>query len=182
MTYHNPSSWRPSFVSLAFTTVAATSTYYLYQCVSQYGWEGTLWLIWEGDPYPPLVRDEFHALRDVEASLDGEAKILDRLEEAYQRAQLDSVDGASSATLLEQWNQNLPKRNLDKLMARVNHNLDLFASKVDAVPSNKHADLKPLKKQLSNRIVQLMKRADICVAQYSAGQQQQHEQETQPTD
>jgi hypothetical protein len=169
--YSQYNSWRPSLATIALSSVVTVSAFCLYQCVSQYGWEGTYWYIWEGSPYPPQVREEFCTLDDVEDSLEAEARILDRLEEAYERAQLDSIDGASDATLLELWNINLPKRNLEKLITRVNYNLDLYASKVDAVPSSKQSDLKIRKKKLSSRVVELMKRADVYVAHYQAGQQ-----------
>jgi hypothetical protein len=169
--YPQYNSWRPSLATIALSSVATVSAFCLYQCVSQYGWEGTYWFIWEGSPYPPQVREEFRTLDDVEDSLEAEARILDRLEEAYERAQLDSIEGASDATLLELWNINLPKRNLEKLISRLSYNLDLYASKVDAVPSSKQSDLKIRKKNLSSRIVELMKRADVYVAHYQAGQQ-----------
>jgi hypothetical protein len=172
-------------VALAVSSIAtAVSAYYLYQCVSQHGWEGTFWYLWEGSPYPPEVRQEFQTLDNVQDSLEAEQQILDRLEEAFQRAQLDTVDDDDDdddhhdATFLELWNSNLPKRNLEKLLARINHNLDLYASQVDAIlpstsSSKQHSNgLKIRKKQLSSRLVQLMKRVDIYVAHYQkAGQQ-----------
>ena len=161
--YHQSSAWRPTILTVAITSITVTSSYCIYSLVSQYGWEGTFWYIWEGDPYPPNVRGEFHALDQVEDDLQKETRVLDRLEEAYQRALLDSVDGAEENTLVELWNNNLPKRNLDKLMARVSYNLDQLAAKVDAVPSQKHVDLKARKKQLSTKIVGVMQRADVYV-------------------
>ena len=177
MSYHNyNSSWRPTLTAIALTSITVTSSYYCYQLVSKYGWEGTLWYIWEGSPYPPELRNEFQSLDDVETSIEKEDRILDRLEEAFERARLNSVDGSSQATLVEEWNSNLPKRNLEKLVGRVSYNLDLYAAKIDAVPSKKHPVLKTRKKQLSNQIVILMQRADIYVGCYQKGQSQ-HEEE-----
>ena len=180
----SPTSWRPSLTTLAVTSVTVTSTYFLYQCVSQYGWEGTYWYIWEGDPYPPNVREEFHALDQVETSLRKEERSLDRLEEAYERAKLDSVDGSSEALIVTLWDTNLlnsykKKKNamtLEKLLAKVSYNLDQYAAKIDSVPSKKHRDLKPRKKEISNQIVQLMQRADVYVARYKGGQAAQKEE------
>ena len=171
MSYHH-NSWRPTLTTIAITSITITSSYYCYQLVSQYGWDGAFWYIWEGSPYPPQVRKEFETLEDVEENIEKESQILDRLEEAYERAQLDSVDGSSEATIVELWNSNLPKRNLEKLIGRVSYNLDLFASNVDAVPSKQDAALKARKKQVSNQIVKLMQRADVYVAHYQNGQKQ----------
>lgn len=185
MMFTQYNSWRSSSLvtTVALSSVATLSAVCLYQCVSQYGWEGTFWYLWEGSPYPPDVREEFRTLDDVEDSLEAETRILDRLEEAYQRAQLDSLDEGASvdANFLELWNGNLPKRNLEKLLTRINHNLDWYASKVDAIVTSsssisqqqQHSDLKIRKKKLSSRIVELMKRADIYVAHYQVGQQKE---------
>jgi hypothetical protein len=171
MSYHN--SWRPTLTTLALASLAVTSSYFGYQLVSHYGWEGAFYYIWEGSPYPPELRTEFETLDDVEDKIDKEARILDRLEEAYERAQLDSVDGSSDATILDLWNANLPKGNLEKLVGRISHNLDLFASRVDAVPSKQNAALKARKKELSNAIVTVMQRADVYVAHFQNGQKSQ---------
>lgn len=187
---HLNSSWRPTLTTIAITSITVTSTYCLYQCVSQYGWEGTFWYIWEGDPYPPQVRNDFHALDDAEKSIQKEARILDRLEEAFQRAKLDSVDGSSESTIVELWNKNLLQnnsnnkhnKNLEKTLAGVSYNLDQYAAQVDAVPSKHHPDLKSRKKLLSNQIVQLMQRADVYMTHYQGGQQPATTQDLQLPD
>lgn len=175
MSYHHHSPWRPTLATIVITSITVTTTYFGYQLVSQYGLEGTFWYIWEGSPYPPQVRTEFETLQEVETSIAKEDQVLDRLEEAYQRALLESVDGSSEATIVEVWNATLPKQNLEKLIGRVSYNLDLFAAKVDAVPSKQTPALKARKKQLSNQIVKLMQRADIFVTFYQEGQKQQRE-------
>ena len=102
---------------------------------------------------------------------------MDRLEEAYERAKLDSVDGSSNVTLVGLWETHVinsykkPKNSmsLEKLLAKVSYNLDKYAAQVDAVPSKKHKDLKPRKKDISNQIVQLMQRADVYLELYKGG-------------
>lgn len=171
------SSWRPSLVTMAVTSISVTASYCLYQCVSQYGWEGTYWYLWEGDPYPPAVRKEFLALDQVQAALRTEGRSLDRLEEAYERAKLDSIDGSSNTTLVGLWDTSVIRSykkaknamTLEKLLAKVSYNLDKYAAQVDAVPSKKHSNLKPRKKDLSNQIVQLMQRADVYLELYKGG-------------
>ena len=167
MSYHSP--WKP-LVSIAITSATAATTYCLYQCVSSYGWEGTFWYLWEGDPYSPAVRSQFHALEDAEDNIVKESEILDALEEAYARAQLDSVDGSSGANLLKLWTNNMLPKSLEKTMAALNHNLDKYAAQVDAVPSKDRTDIKARKKELSNRIVKLMERADVLLKHFKDGQ------------
>lgn len=174
MSSHN-SSWRATLTTIALTSITVSSSYFLYQLVTHYGWEGSFWYVWEGSPYPPKIRKEFEALDSVADNIEKEDRILDRLEEAYARAQLDSIDGSSEATIVELWNINLPKRNLEKLIGRVSHNLDLFAANVDAVPSKQILALKVRKKQLSNHIVSVMQRADVYVGHYQEGLKQQRE-------
>lgn len=168
MSYHSP--WRP-LITIAVTSATVATTYSIYQCVSAYGWEGTFWYIWEGDPYPPAVRDQFHALDDAEEAIAAEQELLDVLEEAYARAQLDSVDGSSDANVLSLWTANMQPQSLEKKMAGLSHNLDKCAAQVDAVPSARHNDIKTRKKYLSNQIVQLMERADVLVARFKDGQE-----------
>ena len=182
MAYHNSSAaavWRP-VVTVAVTSITVTSTYYLYHYVSKYGWEGTFWYIWEGDPYPPNVRDYFHALDDIQEMLQQEQVMLDRLEETYQRAKLDCVDEAADDTINDAWNANILAAkntngnfNLERTLAMLSYNLDQCAAQVDAVPSKQHHDLKPRKKALSNQIEQMMQRADVFMGHYQDGQKQQ---------
>jgi len=137
--------------------------------------------VWEGSPYPPVVRQEFSSLDQIERSLKTESRSLDRLEEAYERAKLNSVDGATSATIISNWDTHVqnsykkPKNamTLEKLLAKISYNLDQCAAKVDAVPSKKHKDLKSRKKVLSNEIVKLMARADTYLELFKEAQRQQ---------
>jgi hypothetical protein len=164
------SSWRPSLLTVAITSATITGSYCIYQLISQYGVEGTFWYIWEGDPYPPAARQYFHDLDDSAEAIEEEAKLLDALEEAYERAKLDSIDGSSDATLFTLWTTNMLPQSLEKKMAQLSYDLDKHAAKVDAVPSSKHPDIKKRKKYLSTKIVKLMERADILVKHFQDGQ------------
>jgi len=173
--------WRPTLTTVALTSVTVTTSYLVYQLVSQYGLEGTFWYIWEGDPYPPNVREQFHALDAVEESLCQQDRLLDAVEEAYERAKLECVDEASDATILDAWNNNILSNkkskggnlNLERTLAALSYNLDKYAAQIDAVPSKGHQDIKPRKKSLSVRIVRLMQRTDIYVSHFKHGQQKE---------
>lgn len=163
---------RPSLVSVASATTAVvligTSSYWLYQCVSDYGWEGTLRYIWEGDPYPDQIRLYLDSLDDVERSLGHEATLLSSLEEGLERARLDSIDDSSPSSILKMWESNTPIQDLQMQLAKLSYELDQRAAKVDQVilSDEDHVDIKLRKKALSKRIVRLMERTDRLILFY----------------
>lgn len=153
-----------STILIGATTVAtAALSVWLCKSLSQYGLEGTVRYIWEGDPYPPEIRDTRTRLEKVERAIQEEC-ILDRLEESLARARLDSVD---EVTIIEpQWIIAHAPYDLEKDLAKVSHDLDTFAANVDAVPSHGDAELKMRKKKCSERVVTMMARADFMLALY----------------
>jgi hypothetical protein len=161
----------PSVFSVATATTAAllmgTSSYWIFQCVSEYGWEGTLRYIWEGDPYPGRIRDYIDALNDVEECLEHASALVSSLEEGLQRAGLDSIDDCSPAAVMIIWESN-SSIDLQKQLAKMSYDLDQYAAKVDQVilSDQDQADIKQRKKMLSKRIVRLMERTDSLVVFY----------------
>lgn len=145
----------------AVATTAASIL--LWQSVSKYGFEGTLRYVWEGNPYPPEIRDSIQRLEKVERSIQKES-LLGGLEESLARARLDSVDGVS--ILVPQWMVAHAPRNLEHDLAKVSHDLDTLAANVDSIPSHGDAGIKLRKKQCSQQVVQMMERADILLACY----------------
>lgn len=78
-------------IGLATTSII---TYYLKRTLSQYGVEGTLRLLWEGDHLPYEIRESMDELEDVNEKFEKkkfEAKI-DQVEIVIQKAFLDSSD------------------------------------------------------------------------------------------
>ena len=137
------------------------------QLVSRYGWNGALNYVWEGDPYPNL-RDHLNALNRVEKTLDKEDRQLNRLEEALERARLDSIDDAAAdndASIHAQWEANV-KKDLHKQLARLSYDLDRWAAQIDEIPGIEqgNVNLKLQKKSLSTKVVRLMERADVLIA------------------
>jgi hypothetical protein len=163
---------RPSLFSVATVTTAvvliATSSYWIYQCVSEYGVDGTMRYIWEGDPYPEKIRVYLDALDDVERSLEHEVTLLCSLEEGLERAGLDCIDDSSPASILKIWESNCPIQDLQMQLAKLSYELDQYASRVDQLilSDADHANIKERKKAQSKRIVRFMERTDCLVSFY----------------
>ena len=157
------SSVRTPFL-LGTVAVATTAvSVLLWQCVSKYGFKGTLRYAWEGSPYPPEIRDSIQRLEKVERSIQ-KVSLLGGLEESFARAQLDSVDGVS--VMVPLWMVAHAPRNLEHDLAKVSHDLDTLAASVDSIPSHGDAGIKLRKKQCSHQVVQMMERADILLVCY----------------
>lgn len=151
-------------ILLGTAAVAATAaSIWLRQSVKQYGWEGTMRYVWEGDPYPPEIRDSIKRLEKVERSIQKES-LLASLEESLARARLDSVDDVS--VVVPQWMVAHAPRNLEKDLSKVSHDLDTLAATLDSVPSRGNVDIKLRKKQTSQKVVLMMERVDTLLACY----------------
>ena len=148
------------------------SSYWIYQCVQAYGWNGTVRYIWEGDPLSQEVRQFFDILKAVSQSLDVLNADISTLEEALERARLDTIDEMNSAVILQYWRANLhhTAHDIRKDLAKVSSDLDVLASKIDQIPSKD--EVRPQKKELSSRTVLLMARADRLIAFFTTATEQ----------
>lgn len=192
--YREDRSWIELLgISLA-TATTAYGAYWTYGSVSKYGWDGTLRYVWEGDPYTPELRKYDEILNQVEKSrLQEETKTND-IEEALERARLDSVDDGRSTKavstttkittkeIVKLWIDNYSAKggNLEKSLAGLSHNLDKLAGKVDSVIISSSStaskdtdnapkvveDLKKRKKLLSKQLVLDMERCDALMASF----------------
>jgi len=145
------------------TVATAVASVWIWKSLSQYGVEGTLRYIWEGDPYPPERRDAMNRLGKVELAIEQES-LLDCLEESLARARLDSVE---DVTIIEpQWIIAHAPRDLERDLAKISHDLDTLAANVDAVPSHGDAEIKRRKKAYSEQVVKMMARADFMLSLY----------------
>lgn len=148
----------------AVGSVSILATAWLYRSVKEYGWEGTLRLIWEGDHYAPDVRDALDQLENLETQTAVRASLLELIETSLARAELNTIDDDQSVKK-EGWaTAHLPE-NLEKDLAKLSYDLDRLAAKVDTVLT-KHADVRPKKKELSRVLVKLMERADELLKIY----------------
>jgi hypothetical protein len=163
----------PTFLSLSWTTVAAatiigTSSYYIYRLLSQHGWDGTLRLLWEGSPYPPELRGPYEALDDAANVSTTLQQTIQTLEKGLEEAQIAEESNFSS--ILRQWQLNvqssLTNDDLRQHLALLSHELDHVAAQVDGVLSE-NGGVKQRKKDLSQRLVTLMERADALISFYT---------------
>jgi len=149
---------------LGATTVGFS---YLVHC---YGFNGALRFIWEGDPNPEHVRDQMGKLHTAEKSLKNQTKTIATLEEGLQRARLDTIEDSDPSAILALWRRNIPDklRDLRTRLALLSTDLDKIAATVDQVLPPPPAveggeEVRQKKKRLSQRVVQLMARADALI-------------------
>jgi hypothetical protein len=171
------SSNRTPWVGIAGATLSVAASYCLYQSVSEYGWEGALRYIWEGDPYAPAIRDYMHILDQVEKLRVTQEIRINTVEEALERARLDSVDDDSRATttkeIVKLWIEYYSPKSLEKALGDISHILDRLAAQVDGVllsttedgSASSHilTELKRRKKLLSKQLVLDMERCDALI-------------------
>ena len=156
------------FTITAVAGVLGVSIYWFRGLVAEYGMEGALNYIWEGDPYPNL-RERIDALQAVEQKIKKPEQVLNKLETALERSHLDSIDTAEAAAVVQQWQANLPSVDLRTRLGILSSDLDKLAAQVDGVVSEGSDVLKEKKKVLSNHLVTLMERVDNLIAFYKKG-------------
>lgn len=161
----------------ALVLVGTAGTVLLSGLVVKYGVEGTLRLLWEGDPLPPHIRQALDALSELERSnIPAVVRKVDRIDVTIQTALLNSVDGGESDDSRNQdkksnalpWLFPEDLARLKKEVSLASHLLDKTAADVDAVPSYGHEEVKQERKRLSTLIVASMERVDhfmtLCLA------------------
>ena len=172
--YHDSSSSSSSrdrsrwLTVAAVTAVLGVSAYWFHTLVEQYGFQGAVSYIWEGDPYPDQ-RDRLDKLEAVKRKMAKPTKLLETLETALERAHLDTIDSADATSVVSSWQTNLRNTDLRTRLGILSSDLDKLAAQVDGVVSDGSTILKDAKKQLSQRLVQLMDRTDKLVTFYQQG-------------
>jgi hypothetical protein len=177
MSFNRPSA----LIGAVATAATAAASYWIYQSVSQYGWDGTLRYVWEGDPYSPHVRASMETMEQAEQARHVLETLISTIEEALERARLDSIDDAASTKEIGKlWMANFAPSNLETSLTKLSYTLDKLAAKVDGVlvaggdqHSSVQQDLKRRKKLLSKQIVLAMERADALLAAYEVLQETQ---------
>ena len=175
----NHSSKRLSIGTFAGATLAvAVCTVFYNTLVQEYGWNGAIRYIWEGEPYPPAIQALLDSLSNAEQSRLAQAAALNAIEEALERARLDSVDDErTTKAVVQRWAEYYLPQSLEKSLAGHSHALDKLAAQVDAVilegrhyTTNNQVvqDIKRRKKLLSEEIVVDMEKCDAFVAYYQA--------------
>lgn len=160
---YSRSKWNFALEAISISLLGISS-YWFYQCIQAYGWNGTIRYIWEGDPLSQEIRQFFDIIKAVSQSLDEQNTEISTLEEALERARLDTIDDMNPAVILHHWRANLhhTAHDIRKDLAKISFDLDVLASKIDQIPSKQ--EVRPQKKELSSRTVLLMTRADRLIA------------------
>lgn len=171
-----------TFVMAAGAAAVAGTSLWLYQVFKERGsLSSALNYIWEGD------LDEARILEQAEVDRAVEESKISQMEEALERARLDSVDGAGGKEVLEKWISNYRQSgggNLRTTLASMSDKCDKIAAKVDAVVlSLQSADpfveqLKKKKKLLSKTIVLDMERCDALIASFQVLQEYKTQQQS----
>ncbi len=178
---------------VAATAVAAYAGYELNRSIREHGWEGTLRLIWEGDPYDPYLRDAVDKLEDAEVDLLATHRIDDRLKGLETALDVATASSSSSPDepLYKLWNElwmvdpsnrvgsDEISLTIERTLADMSDRLDKIAARVDGVilssSSSKESRssnnflvqrIKERKKKLSRAIVSEMERCDALLASY----------------
>lgn len=139
--------------------------------------------MWIGDYLPPHIRDAMDKLDNVSKRMVEAEMKLEEIEVLIGRVELESVDGprqeqpknsnnASDTVddkeeLKKQLFQRYPE--LRTKIGLFSTSLDKLAYTIDSINSHRDADVKTRKKQLSNKIVELMNSLDRMVSSLNIG-------------
>ncbi|KAG7370259.1 hypothetical protein IV203_028005 [Nitzschia inconspicua] len=182
--------WVPAIASTVVAVTVLGAGIVLYKTTKDYGWEGTLRYLWEGDVYSPELRHLVDTLEDAEIERSLQESRVHALEAALDLARLNSVDGQSSKEILRAWvdcfaaETATGSASLERTLADVSDKLDKIAAKVDGIVlsgsamsySSSNKDLvdriKARKKLLSKSIVMDMERCDVLMGSYQVMQEE----------
>ena len=157
--------WLPSFTTVASMALVGASVYCTFRLVSAHGWQGAFWLVWQGSPYAPDIRERLELYDDLEETLQDRTSQVENLEDSLQQAK--SLTEHSTSRLLGKWMSLLETNDLQKLLAGISHDLDKLASQVDEVHSEGAPEVKRRKKDISGLVVRLMERVDFLITAFT---------------
>ena len=180
---------------VAATAFAAYVGYQLNRSLREYGWDGTLRLIWEGDPYDSELREAVDKLEDAEFDLLATHRIDDRLEGLETSLDASTTIASSDDLPVDKlwnrvWMEHPANRlgstdnplTIERTLADMSLTLDNIAANVDGLilspASGSSGDkirtgnnflaqrVKERKKKISRAIVSEMERCDALLASY----------------
>lgn len=180
-TNHSSTDRLPLIAAAGITLAAAAGVIFHKTLVEEYGWEGALRYVWEGQPYSSNIQAQLNSLKDAEKTRIVQEARLNAIEEALERARLDSIDDArTTKAIVLRWKENYRPRDLEKTLGELSATLDKLAAQVDAVilsgtDSNNNSriaqDIKRRKKVLSKQLVLDMERCDAFMTCYQVLQE-----------
>ena len=161
--HRSPFEWIP-VKAVAATAVLVAGAVLYRTVVLEYGWGGTIRYVWVGEPYSPQIQSIRGSLNDAEEKRALYQSRLSGIEEAFERARLDSVDDSvvvrwlpatknrATKAIVLRWVDYYKPRNLEIALGELSAALDKLAAEVDAVAlSGTDADA-------TTRVVQEIKR------------------------
>lgn len=154
-------SWISVATKTSTSIILGVSMYWVYWGVNEYGWEGFVRYLWEGDHLPVEERALVNALNKIEEHVGkDEAQLL-----LYENALVGARTQASNdGEILIAWRSSSPQPDLRKELSAISHNFDNLAADLDGIrTAGNTAGLKRRKKALSSRVVALMERVDVLV-------------------
>ena len=169
--------------ALAGVTIAsfAAGVVLCEKLVKEYGWEGALRYVWEGEPYPSKSQELLDSIVETEKARLTLDSLLNAIEEALERARLDSFgDARTTKVIVLRWIENYRPRSLEKTLAEISESLDKLAGRVDSVVvagadaednSRIIGEIRRRKKVLSKQLVLDMERCDAFIACYQVLQE-----------
>lgn len=171
-------SWKSVTAAAATVLVTGALLHQRNALASSYrrrrGVTGLLRLLWIGDHLPPQLRQSMDELDKVEDRMGKSEEQLEQIEVLVERARLESVDGSTSsspeaedcASSSEELTKELFRQHpeLRTRMGIFSNKLDTLAAMIDDVKSNSDDEVKQRKKQLSNRVVELMTEMDKMIS------------------
>ena len=169
-------------VTAAITAGVAVTSLLVYHrtAVTDYytnhrGINGICRYIWIGDYLPPNIRQSMDDLDEISQDMSKCEMQLENIEILVQRASLESVDGPIDQSGTD--TDTTPKEDIQKQIFQQNPELrkdigffstrlDRLAARIDSVLSHSDEDVKKRKKQMSNKVVELMDALDKMVATF----------------
>lgn len=167
---HKYSKNHNSSVTALTAVTALLSTYimlWLYPVARHYGVRGLWRCLREGDPRPLDERNSKQALKSIAATLEDKEKALSEMEDKLNRPSLYMLNGAVlhiSHKFMER--KVLDRDDLQKRLGLLSRDLYRLEDQIDQVTSTN--EIKGMKKELSNRVIKMMKRKDALISVYKA--------------
>ncbi|KAL3794604.1 hypothetical protein ACHAWO_008333 [Cyclotella atomus] len=169
----------------AITTGVLLASFLLYHksavstfCTKHRGFRGLIRYIWIGDHLPPSIRKSVNDLDEICHDMMKCEHQLEQIEIMIQRALLECVDGPTTMStdmndpnktnteskdeIQKQIFQQNPE--LRKDIGFFSTRLDRLAARIDSVLSYLDDEVKMRRKQLSNKVVELMEELDNMIA------------------
>jgi hypothetical protein len=160
---------RATILTTAAAVIGVQLAWMSWRLVSNYGFDGALRLIWEGDHLLPEIREAMDTLDQIENDqLPKKQRKCQALETVLEGASLDSVDGGEVEVDTIVPTKTVVSGKIRTDLSGLSDAVDKLAFKVDSVESHGDAEVRQRKKALSKHLVILMERVDSLISRVQA--------------